>query len=232
MLTSDVAVDQLLLDLATVTKTIAAAPCCRHVVPQGHKTQIEKDIKFNFFPSLSKADSLGVTLSAVQAWSETMRRTHGTCSFKTSGSRRRHGWNAGLSLILDICIFSWALCQDTDKISDRIKKLEEKNKAAKKLQRQAALEHKKAEKSYKAGSDERHLFLCLWPHLLVCDDCGRHKPRQSEHITPKKKKQAPSATQTAGKGDKRGGQRGLEEGSERKASFAPPARSHWHRKIN
>ena len=52
MLTSDVAVDQLLLDLATVTKTIAAAPCCRHVVLQGHKTQIEKNIKFNFFPLL------------------------------------------------------------------------------------------------------------------------------------------------------------------------------------
>ena len=72
-------------------------------------------------------------------------------------------------------------------MSDRIKKLEEKNKAVKKLQRQAALEYKKAERSYKAGSFERCLFLYLWSHLLICN-CDRRKPKQNEPRTQSKRR--------------------------------------------
>ena len=125
VLTSDVAVDQLLLDLATVTKTIAAAPCC---LIQGG--QLRRD----------------------PACRGSVVRDH-AARMAHARSKRARGMDETLACLwFWICIFSWALCQDTDKISDRIKKLEEKNKAAKKLQRQAALEHKKAEKSSRSRS--------------------------------------------------------------------------------
>ncbi len=198
-LTSDLTVDQLPLDMATVTQTIAAAPCCRHVVLWGHKTQIEKDMKFNFFPSLSKADSLHVTLGAVAAWSVTMQ----------------HAWHMLVQNELnpdEAWMKRWPSF-NFGSVSSRTasRNLRRRTRRSKSSSARRRWSIRRQRRPTRPPTVLNDVFTFVSGHsywsVLVTGAV------QGKASAERKAKKEPARTQTTGKGDKRGGQRGLEEGS-------------------
>lgn len=118
--------------------------------------------------SLHKADRLSVTTTAVTAWSEML--TH---SWHTMVVNHLYPPEAPMTFLPKYLLFATSLMnQDAERISDRIRHLEEKEKAAKKLQREAAKEHKKNEKIRKARQQLRNPA-DFTEYLIACIS-GRH----------------------------------------------------------
>ena len=76
--------------------------------PSDKPTQSFRHCGGSFAPKLHLLSRRPRLRRTLQCWSTPSGpcpcSTHGTCSFKTSCSQRRHGWKVGLSLILDLSL--------------------------------------------------------------------------------------------------------------------------------
>ena len=110
----------------------------------------------NFSSQLHNANRLSVTTTAVTPWSEMF--TH---SWHTTVVNHLYPPEAPMTFLRKYLVFAtWLTNQDAECISDRIRHLEEKEKAAKTPQRQAVEEHKRGEKIRKARQQLRDPACC------------------------------------------------------------------------
>ena len=102
---------------------------------------------------------------------------------------------------------AWLMNQDVERIADRLKHLEEKEKAAKKLKKQAANECKKNEKVRKARQQLRDL--AGFTDYFIASLAGE---RESQEEPKPQAAGAPNRTQKGGEGDQKGKRRSQIDG--------------------